>query len=54
MVQGKSGLGPDPCGDLQNLVLSPYGYGLCAHKEDDSAVNLEVMIQDIIPNLWRT
>jgi hypothetical protein len=42
-LQGKSGLGPDPCGEEEELVLSPYGYGLCRHKE---GVNLQVTVEE--------
>ncbi len=39
LLKGKSGLDPPPCGDHHELVLSPYGYGLCQQRED--TVNVE-------------
>ena len=41
LFQGKTGLEPQPCGEKQDLVLSPYGYGICQNKPD-KAVNIQV------------
>jgi hypothetical protein len=52
-LQGKSGLDPDPCGEEEELVLSPYGYGICRHKEDNAAVNLQVTLEENLNPLHR-